>query len=112
MRKATLFIVPVLCLLAGCSSKFVMPWEKDQLDPSRIATREPLEIPPDLDVLPTNEPPEDTVGTRQSDRDTLPASARSILFKTQEKPQTEKPPLNRDEQEKLPNWLTPSRGSK
>ncbi|MBF0414948.1 MAG: hypothetical protein HQL77_00280 [Magnetococcales bacterium] len=39
-------------LLSGCSSTIALPWEKDNLDPSRVATREPLEIPPDLSELP------------------------------------------------------------
>lgn len=39
-------------LLGGCSSTIALPWEKDNLDPSRVATREPLEIPPDLSELP------------------------------------------------------------
>ena len=39
-------------LLGGCSSNTAFPWQDNFLDPGRVATREPLEIPPDLDVLP------------------------------------------------------------
>ncbi|GAB0056665.1 hypothetical protein SIID45300_00973 [Candidatus Magnetaquicoccaceae bacterium FCR-1] len=101
-------LAALLMLLSGCSSNFTMPWEQNMLDPSRIATREPLEIPPDLNTLPTNDPPEEPAG-RVGDRragkdDSAPASARSILFKGQE-PAREAKPLGRDEQERLPGWL-------
>ncbi|MBF0262536.1 MAG: hypothetical protein HQL97_11980 [Magnetococcales bacterium] len=101
-------LASLLMLLSGCSSNFTMPWEQNMLDPSRIATREPLEIPPDLDTLPTNDPPEEPagrLGDRRAGADSgTPGSARSILFKTQA-PTREAKPLGRDEQERLPGWL-------
>ncbi|MBF0342574.1 MAG: hypothetical protein HQL95_16650, partial [Magnetococcales bacterium] len=96
MKKSHGFLVPAMGimaigLLAGCSSNFTLPWDDNALDPSKVATREPLEIPPDLDVLPGNEPPEDLPGRpgardRAADPrdDGSPSSARSILFKTPE----------------------------
>lgn len=112
MNKSSRLLVSLSCAvgllsLAGCSSKFTMPWEKDMLDPSRIATKEPLEIPPDLDVLPGNEPPEQqragAGGTGERD-EAVPGSARSILFNTPQ-PRGEDRPLGRDEKEQLPGWL-------
>ncbi|MEO5345250.1 MAG: hypothetical protein H7834_02590 [Magnetococcus sp. YQC-9] len=100
----------LLAMLTGCSSNFTLPWEQNMLDPSRIATREPLEIPPDINTLPTNDPPEDLPGrlgerrTGARDDDSTPGSARSILFKTPE-PKKDPKPLGRDEQERLPSWL-------
>ncbi|MBF0190428.1 MAG: hypothetical protein HQL99_04680 [Magnetococcales bacterium] len=118
MRKLNRFVPPVLAFsallsLAGCSSNFALPWEDNMLDPSRVATREPLEIPPDLNVLPGQEPREEeenrmvTPGTDGS----APASARSILFKTPENRQESKP-LTRDQQERLPGWIGNSPGGR
>lgn len=42
----------VAALLGGCSNTLALPWEDNLLDPESIATQEPLEIPPDLDILP------------------------------------------------------------
>ncbi|MBF0162821.1 MAG: hypothetical protein HQL88_11110, partial [Magnetococcales bacterium] len=50
-------------LLGGCSGKLALPWESNLLDPARIATREPLEIPPDLNKLPSAEPAKKPVNT-------------------------------------------------
>lgn len=56
MKRILLITLGTVTLLAsGCSANFQMPWDKNLLDPGRIATREPLEIPPDLNTLP---PPE------------------------------------------------------
>ncbi|MBF0417053.1 MAG: hypothetical protein HQL86_02250 [Magnetococcales bacterium] len=103
-------LASLLALLSGCSSNISLPWEQNLLDPSRIATREPLEIPPDIDTLPGNDPPEEPAG-RPGERhagstdDGTPGSARSILFKTPE-PKREAKPLGRDQQERLPGWLS------
>ncbi|NGZ06290.1 MAG: hypothetical protein G8237_08030 [Magnetococcales bacterium] len=118
MKKTSASLLPLLAVLAllplaGCSSNFTLPWEQNQLDPSRIATREPLEIPPDLHILPGQEPPEEQSGGRmaRSREDGTPSSARSILFKTPESKQESKP-LGRDEQERLPGWLGSSRNGR
>ncbi|MBF0159563.1 MAG: hypothetical protein HQL58_08550 [Magnetococcales bacterium] len=70
-----------LLLLAGCSGHFRLPWETDPFDPSRIVTREPLEIPPDLDRLPvpgiTEEDPDRAVVRA---RDIGSTTAGQILF--------------------------------
>ncbi|MEO5331685.1 MAG: DUF3035 domain-containing protein [Magnetococcus sp. YQC-5] len=124
MKKSSGSVLSVLLVctfavlsMAGCSSNFTLPWEENLLDPSRIATREPLEIPPDLNLLPGTEPQEEmqAKGTGAKYQDTRqddgqPTSARAILFKT---PQArEEKPLSRDEQERLPSWLERSRGVK
>ncbi|MBF0272452.1 MAG: hypothetical protein HQL98_10350 [Magnetococcales bacterium] len=112
------FVMPVLALaavlpLAGCSSNFTLPWEDNMLDPGRVATREPLEIPPDLNVLPGKETQEDDdnrIAASPRNDSSAPTSARSILFKTPEARQESKP-LTRDQQERLPGWLgTPTGG--
>ncbi|MBF0627135.1 MAG: hypothetical protein HQL91_02840 [Magnetococcales bacterium] len=120
MKKTSGFNRPFLALLAllplaGCSSNFVLPWEVNQLDPSQVATREPLEIPPDLDVLPSREAPDEPgVGRITAPRDEVaPLSARSILFKTPAgKADNEVKPLGREEQERLPGWLGSGRGGR
>lgn len=99
--------------MAGCSNNFVMPWESNTLDPSRIPTREPLEVPPDMDTLPGKEPPEESQLRGRSSKDVkedVPTSASTILFKTPQIP--EEKPLTREEKERLPNWLGRSPGSK
>lgn len=121
MRKSILSVLPVLSVvlpLAGCSSNLSLPWEDNFLDPGRIATREPLEIPPDMNVLPGREPPEESLAKgskvllqESAQEASVPTSARSILFNT---PQAnEQKPLTREEQEHLPGWLgSSSRGDK
>ncbi|MBF0124156.1 MAG: hypothetical protein HQL60_02325 [Magnetococcales bacterium] len=76
-----IILLLVLMLSAGCSGHFRMPWESDPFDPSRIATREPLEIPPDLDRLPVpgvSEDDPDRSLTRA--RDIGSTTAGQILF--------------------------------
>ncbi len=116
MKKTLGLPVSVLLLflampLAGCSNTITLPWETNALDPSRIATREPLDIPPDMDRLPGQESATDRQTMSQESSDpSLPTSARTILFNT---PQAqEQKPLNRNEQEQLPDWLDSSRGAK
>lgn len=84
-----------LLMVSGCSSVVRMPWEKEPLDANRIATREPLEIPPDLRALPVPE----------TDRpDSTPQDARAILFGSPAR--SEKvTPLGRNEKETLPDWI-------
>ncbi|MBF0179978.1 MAG: hypothetical protein HQM03_08140 [Magnetococcales bacterium] len=115
MKKSILSagLILGLCSLAGCSN-ISWPWEDAFLDPGRIVTREPLEIPPDLNVLPGNEPPEDVRGTpggqTAAPSGPVPTSASQILFKTP--PRQESKPLGRDEQERLPSWMPKSKENK
>ena len=80
-----LLALPLTLPLMGCSSKLRLPWEPDPLDSSRVVTREPLEIPPNLDVLPTPA----TEGER-------PAIERSKE-------------LSREQQGQLPQWMRNSK---
>ncbi|MBF0135289.1 MAG: DUF3035 domain-containing protein [Magnetococcus sp. DMHC-1] len=108
-------------LLTGCSGKFRLPWENDMPDINRIATREPLEIPPDLDLLPPlpgsagtgagtmdaksrsgGESQPKTAGTDTLTQD-VPPTAGNILFGTRVAKQTD--PVSRDQKEKLPGWI-------
>ncbi|MBF0422096.1 MAG: DUF3035 domain-containing protein [Magnetococcales bacterium] len=108
-------------LLGGCSSTIALPWEKDNLDPGRIATHEPLEIPPDLSELPNpdakkpqstaNSPAERTIdswanpdaagnkGEAHSGKgdSRLPFSIPAV--------HQDKEGLSRNEKEKLPGWM-------
>lgn len=82
----------VLLLTTGCTSQLQLPWEKNSLDASRIATREPLEVPPNLEILP---PP---TSSRPQE-----SSAGNILFGNPVPQQGESP--DRYQKEKLPNWM-------
>ena len=45
--------IAMTILLAGCSNTTTLPWEDAPLlDPGNIRTQAPLQVPPDLDVLP------------------------------------------------------------
>ncbi|MBF0321709.1 MAG: DUF3035 domain-containing protein [Magnetococcales bacterium] len=110
-------------MLTGCSGKFRLPWESDTPDVSRIATREPLEIPPDLDLLPPlpgsggtgstttrsdhgegSRPVAGAVGTAAvSGAPDATQTAGSILFGTGSARKSE--PVSRDQKEKLPGWI-------
>ncbi|MEO5362122.1 MAG: DUF3035 domain-containing protein [Magnetococcus sp. DMHC-8] len=122
-----LYATSTLCL-AGCSSNISLPWESNLLDPARIATREPLEIPPDLNTLPSS-------GTaREQDRarkvlwtdpsmaqpgsgkaagksagsaagKTAAGSDLTIHLPTHSPENKDAPALSRTEQEKLPAWM-------
>ena len=112
--------------LAGCSSlSATVPWMDNDLDPSRVATREPLEIPPDLTVLPkvdaTTKPP----AQKEKQESLLPwkvfapskatptrqktvvsprhSSSEALPFPIPEIPGDEIP--SRDRQEELPDWM-------
>ncbi len=75
-----LLVVCILCLpLLGCSGQFRLPWEEDPLDASRIITREPLEVPPDLDVLPTPVTEGDRTVLKHAS-EPVPPTAAEILF--------------------------------
>lgn len=98
-------LLPVALLVAGCSSNFTMPWEANLLDPARIQTREPLELPPDLNVLPT---PDNPAGEALSQPKAPPAqSATTILFNAPTGRRGSPQPLTRNEKEKLPDWIAP-----
>ncbi|MBF0153297.1 MAG: DUF3035 domain-containing protein [Magnetococcales bacterium] len=122
---AYLSCLAMALMLAGCSGKFHLPWDSDLPDINRIATREPLEIPPDLDLLPP------LPGSRSESADTLPGSgggsqtggavaqagigtgaspavdvpptAANILFGTKVAKKVD--PVSRDQKEKLPVWM-------
>ena len=99
---AGLFAV-ALPLLASCSTHIRFPWEADPLDPSRVETREPLEVPPDLWVLPQPGDEElDTVRSRKKEA-TQYESADAILFGASQA--IDPAPLDRDKKEILPGWM-------
>ncbi|WP_130472017.1 hypothetical protein [Candidatus Magnetaquicoccus inordinatus] len=99
-------------LLNSCSSNFSLPWDANLLDPARVATREPLEIPPDLHKLPSPDDARRNVDARTpswSDPARAPSS-KSSRSSTVQLPAPV--PLNQDdgissrsEQEKLPSWM-------
>lgn len=90
-RRPLLWLGAAL-LVSGCTSQFAFPWETNPLDPSRIATREPLEVPPDLEIL-----PQPTAGERSD------ASAGNILFGNPVPRQGEEG--DRHQPERLPTWM-------
>ncbi|OSM04345.1 hypothetical protein MAIT1_04238 [Magnetofaba australis IT-1] len=91
-------------LFAGCSANIRMPWERP-MDASQVPTREPLEIPPNLDEL----PPVGTNPNVTKNPTALAAekSAGQILFggDAPSARKQEKPELGRDQQERLPGWI-------
>ncbi|MEO5376643.1 MAG: DUF3035 domain-containing protein [Magnetococcus sp. DMHC-6] len=100
-----LFLAVLVAFSTGCSSNFNLPWENNLLDPSRVPTREPLEIPPDFNVLPIPGKEGQLIEEKTS---TTPESkqvpsANSILFNAPKR--TEKEPLTRNEKEQLPDWM-------
>ncbi|MBF0147759.1 MAG: hypothetical protein HQL84_04700 [Magnetococcales bacterium] len=114
-RLGKVMMLVVGCgLLGGCSSSVSLPWEQDLLDPGRVATREPLEIPPDLSELPNPDvkkkeesPLEPWVspdvsagkggGTREGRNDRLPFAIPTV--------REDKEGLSRNEKENLPGWM-------
>ncbi|MBF0284964.1 MAG: hypothetical protein HQL51_10955 [Magnetococcales bacterium] len=101
-RRLTAPLLAAACLLlAGCSTNFKMPWEENRLDPSRVHTYEPLEVPPDLEVLPDPANPADQSQTYRGG--TPGGTASSILFNTPAPQPTA--PLTRNQKEKLPEWM-------
>ena len=110
----------VAILLGGCSSNMTMPWSDKFLDPGRIATREPLEIPPDLDVLPsanTQKDTDDAIGmpwnnsSRAKDNKqnrgkpsaSTPNTSVDVPFNIPEN--QDDTSISRTKQEKLPAWM-------
>ncbi|MEO5365842.1 MAG: hypothetical protein H7831_05715 [Magnetococcus sp. WYHC-3] len=98
-------------LITGCTRNIPMPWEtQNLLDPNRVAVRQPLEIPPDLNVLPGSpeagkvlNPGESATAPAASSPDDNASSASAILFGS---PRPEPvAPLGRDRQERLPHWM-------
>ncbi|MBF0460501.1 MAG: hypothetical protein HQL87_03815 [Magnetococcales bacterium] len=121
-------IKPKLCwlyatttlLLGGCSSNISLPWETNFLDPSRVATREPLEIPPDLNTLPPAETAKDPGSTAKvpwtdpalaqknggkADGKTAGNSNQTIHLPSQLPGNSDDASASRNEQEKLPSWM-------
>ena len=84
-------------LLGGCSD-IPIPWGDNFLDPGRIATREPLEIPPDLDHLPPAAGKETSPQTDKQDP--------SVLLPFQIPPERQDDAsLSRTKKERLPDWM-------
>ncbi|NGZ28992.1 MAG: DUF3035 domain-containing protein [Magnetococcales bacterium] len=102
MKKHWL-VLPVVWLVAGCSNNITMPWDVNMLDPGRVQTREPLEMPPDLNVLPT---PDNPSGEALPQAKAPPAqSANAILFNSSPRPVVSKPLPGRNQKESLPGWM-------
>ncbi|MBF0310108.1 MAG: hypothetical protein HQL56_11330 [Magnetococcales bacterium] len=97
MTSRHLFLAVVLAtLVGGCSSTFRMPWEDSSLEVNRIATREPLEVPPDLYSLPqAGESPAAEESSKSS-------SARDHLFGKKE---ARGENARRSESGGLPGWM-------
>lgn len=105
-------------LLGGCSGNLALPWESNLLDPSRVATREPLEIPPDLHTLPPVEgtgkdrggaslPWTDPSLARQSSGQS--GGRQAIRLPGPVLENKDDPSLSRNQQEKLPAWMEQDR---
>ncbi|MBF0142765.1 MAG: hypothetical protein HQL59_04810 [Magnetococcales bacterium] len=119
MRRLTSCALLFCCstLASGCSSNFKLPWEADYLDPSRVATREPLEVPPDLDQLPAPPTPSGEGSKKSQQEESSPADASSresaagILFGTPASaPRNNPAPRSDREQESLPEWIGGKKG--
>lgn len=97
--------------LGGCSGNLALPWESNLLDPSRIATREPLEIPPDLNSLPPTGASKGSSSipkvpwTDPSLAQKKAGSDQTIHLPTQILENKDDAALSRTEQEKLPAWM-------
>lgn len=106
--------------LGGCSSTVALPWEDKFLDPGRIATQEPLEIPPDLSILPPVDAKEETNRLDRMPWNNPKASHNKLSrrLKQAEPPANTSHPLpfqipekqddasiSRNKQEKLPAWM-------
>ncbi|MBF0185802.1 MAG: hypothetical protein HQM06_15645 [Magnetococcales bacterium] len=105
------FIAASALLLNSCSSNFTLPWDSNLLDPARVATREPLEIPPDLHKLPSPDDARRGVDARTPGW-TDPARAQSSKSSRSSSFQLPAPVAiqddgvaSRNEQEKLPSWM-------
>ncbi len=114
--KQTLFrlYATTMLFLGGCSSSLTLPWDSNLLDPSRVATREPLEIPPDLDTLPPTGNAQEPEGTHKATW-ADPALTQKHSTKVDNKQTIHLPPSGvesqddsaaaREKQEKLPDWM-------
>lgn len=95
-----------LLLTAGCSGSMALPWDDALLDPGRIATREPLEIPPDLNTLPTEKRAYEGSELTWTNPNNAPAdddAGTSLLLPLPSV--QEEAPLDRNEKERLPRWM-------
>ncbi|MBF0400656.1 MAG: hypothetical protein HQL90_07795 [Magnetococcales bacterium] len=118
MNTHRLWLLATLTLLlGGCSGNMNLPWESNFLDPARVATREPLEIPPDLNRLPPvdgakaqakggNLPWNDTSARKTS------GSSGSTIHLPPPTENTDNGSLSRNQQEKLPSWMEVEPGRK
>ncbi|MGN7611167.1 L,D-transpeptidase Cds6 family protein [Magnetococcales bacterium HHB-1] len=107
------YLIPLLAcipLLTSCSSNFKLPWEDAHIDPNRIRTIAPLEIPPDLEQMPKPVRDQSIAAEDSALETTTPVTtAGAILFdQPKETMQTDvMPSLTRTEKEDLPQWLAP-----
>lgn len=90
--------VMMLALLGGCSSAVSLPWEDKFLDPARVVTREPLEIPPDLTHLPPT-------GSARGAAQKLPDLPWKPNAREGETPASSRAALSRLKQQQLPGWM-------
>lgn len=105
LRRAASWIVlaSALPLLTACSHKIRLPWEEDPLDPSNVQVSEPLQMPPDLWVLPQPGDEEKKEVRVKQQKTEKYDTAGAILFG---KPKAvDLPDLGRDASESLPEWM-------
>ncbi len=96
-----LLLLSVGVMLGGCTSSFRLPWEEDMLDASRVATVEPLEMPPDMEEL-----PEPTKRIKEAEQEIGGESAAHILFGgTPDAGSEPVKPLGRHETARVPAWM-------
>ncbi|MBF0589207.1 MAG: nuclear transport factor 2 family protein [Magnetococcales bacterium] len=94
-----LMLLGIVATASGCTSSFTLPWEDDILDASRVATVEPLELPPDMETL-----PEPGVRMKEVEAQAGAGSASTILFGSKSV-HGEAPELGRNEQAQTPDWM-------
>ena len=105
LRRAAVWVIlaSALPLLTACSTKFRMPWDDDPLDPSNIVVREPLQMPPDLWVLPQPGEEEEEKVRVDVQKTEKYDTAGTILFGQPKA--VDLPDLGRDASESLPEWM-------
>ncbi|MBF0453933.1 MAG: hypothetical protein HQL72_03830 [Magnetococcales bacterium] len=96
-------------IVGGCTANVATPWDRSSLDPGRIATLEPLEIPPDFDTLP--EPGLKKEGDETQGPDWVTSAeegaetgAIPTLFR-EPASANEDGSISRNEKEQLPGWI-------